>query len=168
MAKWIKKGFSPKVRTNSFYTSSFLNAANPSQVQLPRTIGEAHSSHGRSLYLEARSKYHLHCMEWNFKAASAFDQFMGFPFLDPDLIQFLISIPGEVQNKNGVPRSILRESMKSVLPSSIYGRNWKADFSEVVNENVSHDLEVIKKELLGNPYVNQVNIVDMAMLIDQH
>jgi asparagine synthetase B (glutamine-hydrolysing) len=51
------------------------------------------------------------------------------PFLDRELVGFLLSIPGEMQTWRGVPKSLLRDAMRSVLPESIVGRRWKADLN---------------------------------------
>ena len=59
---------------------------------------------------------------------------MAFPFLDRDLISFLIAIPGEMQTWKGVPKALLRETMRGVLPDAIAQRTWKGDFTHVVNE----------------------------------
>ena len=48
------------------------------------------------------------------------------PFLDRDLVGFVLSLPGETQARRGVPKSLLRDAMQSVLPDSIVGRRWKA------------------------------------------
>ncbi len=47
-----------------------------------------------AIYLEARSKYHVQCMEWNNKAAALNGITCAFPFLDRDLVQFLMAVPG--------------------------------------------------------------------------
>jgi asparagine synthase (glutamine-hydrolysing) len=59
---------------------------------------------------------------------------IAFPFLDRDLVSFLMAIPGEMQTWKGVPRAPLREVMGGVLPDEIVARTWKGDFTHVVNE----------------------------------
>jgi asparagine synthase (glutamine-hydrolysing) len=101
----------------------------------------------RSIYLQARSKYHVHCLEWNNKIAAAHGLEVSFPFLDRDLLAFLLAIPGEIQNRHGVPRAILREAMRGVLPEPLRLRNWKANFTEVVNTGVSRDASIVARTL---------------------
>ena len=62
------------------------------------------------------------------------------PFLDRDLVGFLLAIPGEVQTWRGVPKSLLRDAMRSVLPDSIVGRRWKADYSRLGNDAVNQSV----------------------------
>ncbi len=97
------------------------------------------SAHARSLYETARSTHHVHCMEWENKVASMHGMEMAFPFLDRDLLSFLMAIPGEVLTPNGIPKGLLRAAMAGVLPEAILLRRGKADFTHLVNEAVEHD-----------------------------
>jgi asparagine synthase (glutamine-hydrolysing) len=78
-------------------------------------------------------------MEWNNKAAALQGLEIAFPFLDRDLLAFLFAIPGEVQSWNGVPKAILREALRGVLPSAIAQRRTKADFTDLVNAGTDRD-----------------------------
>ena len=114
----------------------------------PATIGEGfHSAHAQAVYFEARSKYHVQCMEWNNKAAAFHGLTVAFPFLDRDLLAFLMAVPGEIQAHDGVPRALLREGMRGVLPDAVRQRTWKANFSGVVNDGVSDDSAAIVRAL---------------------
>lgn len=53
------------------------------------------------------------------------------PFLDRGLIQFAIDLPGEQRNKWGIPRFVVREAMRGILPEEIRTRTTKADLSIV-------------------------------------
>lgn len=64
---------------------------------------------------------------------------IAFPFLDRDLVSLLMGVPGEMLTWKGVPKALLREAMRGVLPEAIVGRTWKGDFSHVVNEAMEHD-----------------------------
>ncbi|MFQ5804455.1 MAG: asparagine synthase (glutamine-hydrolyzing), partial [Candidatus Methylomirabilales bacterium] len=97
------------------------------------------SAHARSLYEEVRSAHHLLCMDWNNKMVSMHGLEMAYPFLDRDLLSFLMAVPGEVLTWNGVPKGLLRTAMHGVLPEAIVHRRWKADFSHLVNEAVEQD-----------------------------
>jgi len=97
------------------------------------------SAHARSLYEEVRSAHHLLCMDWNNKMVSMHGLEMAYPFLDRDLLSFLMAIPGEILTWNGVPKALLRHAMGDVLPEAIVHRRWKADFTHLVNETVERD-----------------------------
>lgn len=97
------------------------------------------SVHARSLYQEARSSYHVLCMEWNNKIACAHGLEMAFPFLDRDLIGFLMAIPPIFAGSEGVSKGILRSAMHGTLPAQLMTRRDKADFTDRVNRGVEHD-----------------------------
>ncbi len=97
------------------------------------------TAHARSLYEQARSSRHVLCMEWENKVAAMHGLEMAFPFLDRDLVSFLMRIPGEIQTWRGVPKVLLREGLRDVLPEAIARRTWKADFTHLVNEGMERD-----------------------------
>ncbi len=130
-----------------WFTASFVERARRGSDAPVRLGQRFHSVHARRLYLEARSAYHVQCMEWNNKAAAMDGQDHAFPFLDRDLVSLLVATPGTMQNFGGVPRAILREAMRGVLPDAVRARTWKADFSDAVNEGVARDHPVIAAHL---------------------
>jgi asparagine synthase (glutamine-hydrolysing) len=141
--KRIRLRLTGGVRQKPWFTDRFLRRA-LRFANRPATIGSGfHSAHARSIYLEARSKYHVHCMEWNNKIAALHGLDAAFPFLDRDLLALLMAVPGERQNAGGVPRALLREAMRGVLPEAVRARTWKADFTDVVNRGVAQDAAVL-------------------------
>jgi asparagine synthase (glutamine-hydrolysing) len=50
------------------------------------------------------------------------------PFLDHRLVEYGFSLPVELRLKNGITKYVLRESMKELLPSSVYERKDKKGF----------------------------------------
>ena len=86
-------------------------------------------------------------MEWNNKVCALHGLDASFPFLDRDLIALMMAMPGEMQNHNGVPRSILREAMRGILPEPIRIRTWKADLSDPLNRSIGRDIEAIQRAL---------------------
>jgi asparagine synthase (glutamine-hydrolysing) len=122
----------------SWYTPAFRRRARRITHQTAR-YSTFSSLHGRSLYREARSSHHVACMEWDNKVAAMHGLDMAFPFLDRDLLSFLISIPGEFQTWNGVPKALLREGLHGILPQAIARRTWKADFTHLINEGMERD-----------------------------
>ncbi len=71
----------------------------------------------------------------------------AYPFMDSDLIEFLLAIPGHVVNWKGVPKGLFREAMKGVLPESIRLRNWKGDFTALNNDAVASDYAKFQRYL---------------------
>jgi len=99
--------------------------------------------HARSLYEEVRSSFQTRCMEWDNKVAAMHGCDIAFPFLDRDLISFLMGIPGEIQTWKGVPKGLLREAMRGILPDAITERKWKASFSHLVNDGMQQDFSLL-------------------------
>jgi asparagine synthase (glutamine-hydrolysing) len=115
------------------YTDGFRERAAP---RVPRVAVQPGRAHAQSLYDHVRSRYHVLCMEWNNKVGAMHGLDMAFPFLDRDLIAFLMAIPGEALSRNGVYKGLLRHALQGVLPPSIAHRTSKADFTGDVNEGV--------------------------------
>jgi len=126
-------------RPPAWYSDSFCQHAFRHLFNQPQLGAGLPTAHARSLYEEARSPYHVQCLEWNSKVAAMHGIDIAFPFLDRDLLTFLMSIPGEMQTWNGIPKALLRESMKGILPDAIVNRKWKADFTHLVNEGMEQD-----------------------------
>lgn len=97
------------------------------------------TAHARSLYETMRAWTYVLGMEWNNKVGAMHGLEMAFPFLDRDLISFLMEIPGEVQTWKGVPKALLRQAMRGVLPEAIANRRWKGDYTAI--ENAEMQLE---------------------------
>jgi asparagine synthase (glutamine-hydrolysing) len=123
----------------AWYADSFRRRALrhvPSQPVLGTHLPTVHA---RSLYEEVRSSFQTRCMEWDNKVAAMHGCDIAFPFLDRDLIMFLMGIPGEIQTWKGVPKGLLREAMRGILPDAITDRTWKANFSHLVNDGMRQD-----------------------------
>jgi asparagine synthase (glutamine-hydrolysing) len=129
----------PNGRVLPWYTKAMRSRARRRAAQQTVIGSFLPTAHARSLYEEARSNHHVRCMEWDNKVAAMHGLEMAFPFLDRDLLSFLISIPGEMQTWKGIPKVLLREAMRGILPDAIARRNWKANFGHLVNEGVERD-----------------------------
>ena len=165
--KWLRRRLTPSRRDKRWFSNAFLERA-LRDANRPATIGSGfHSAHARSIYLEARSKYHVECLEWNNKIAALRGLDCTFPFLDRDVLAFLLATPGEMQNHAGVPRALLRESMLGILPDEVRKRRWKADFTGVVNRGVMRDLEVIVGALSRDSAVVEFGYVDRSRLMTE-
>lgn len=122
------------------------------------------SAHARSLYEQVRTSHQAMCMEWQNKVAAPYGIEVAFPFLDRDLLSFLMSIPGEMQTKDGVPKALLRESMRGILPDEIVRRRWKADFTHLVNESMVNDYDRIADVLKNEPLAVRMGYIDRDRL----
>jgi len=162
--KWVRRRVLGVERPRPWFAESFLGRGLRFAGR-PAAIGSGfHSAQARSIYLEARSKYHVHCMEWNNKTCALHGLDAAFPFLDRDLLAFLMAVPGEMQNRNGVPRALLREAMRGVLPDTLRARTWKADFTNVVNRGVAEGVSEITRALSAESLGVRLGYFDASRL----
>jgi asparagine synthase (glutamine-hydrolysing) len=92
----------------------------------PRTRHPRYSSaHARNLYQAARGNPYRVLIEADEKMAARYQIERALPFLDRDVIAFLMSIPGDVQTRDGVPRALLRDAMRGTVPEAILARHWR-------------------------------------------
>lgn len=86
------------------------------------------------------------------------------PFYDTQLIEFLLSLPPGFKYKNGTTKYLLRESMKELLSSDVYERRDKAEFSEVLYDQINainlHDFwkdkYIVKLGIVSEKEVNKI------------
>jgi asparagine synthase (glutamine-hydrolysing) len=90
------------------------------------------SLHARDFYRMMRCQGTYARFERENKIAAGHGVEISTPFQDRDLLSFMMAIPGDVQGHNGVPKALLREGLKDVLPESVALRRWKADFGDPV------------------------------------
>jgi asparagine synthase (glutamine-hydrolysing) len=129
---WLKPG-------RRWYSNDFRRKARRHALKSCEKAGRFASVHARSMYEQARSDHHVLCMEWDNKVAAMHGLEMSFPFLDRDLVSYLIQIPGDMQARHGIPKALLREAMRGVLPEAIRERTWKADFTYLANRAMEKD-----------------------------
>jgi asparagine synthase (glutamine-hydrolysing) len=164
LLKALRRSIAPPERLRPWFSDSFRRRALRLANRPVQLGGGFHSVHARAVYLEARSKYHVHCMEWNNKSAALHSLDAAFPYLDRDLIAFLMAAPGEVQNRDGVPRALLREAMEGILPESLRARTWKADFSAPTNRGIARDLEAMGARLSHGSLTARLGYLDERRL----
>lgn len=145
---------------DEWFCESFAREARPDVFAY--TAGA--TARARSLYREVRSQYHQITLEWNAKVAAHYGVEAAFPFLDRDLVEFLMGVPGIVLARGGVPKALLRESLRGTVPDAILRRVSKADFTEDVNRSMSQDLAALADLLTSQALVVQLGYVDADKL----
>lgn len=164
LLKWVRLRLSNRSRSKQWLSDRFRQRAMRFAAQ-PALIGNGfHSAQARSLYFEARSKYHVHCMEWNNKAHAWNGLNAAFPFLDRDLLAFLMAIPGEIQNHEGVPRALIREALRGVLPEPVRTRKGKGDFTGLINRGMADGSDAMLRELSPSSLAVQLGYFDADRL----
>jgi asparagine synthase (glutamine-hydrolysing) len=162
--KRLRLRISPPGRPKQWFSDAFLVRA-LRFADRPALLGDGfRTAHARSIYIEARSKYHVHCMEWNNKVLALRGLDASLPFLDRDLVAFMMAIPGEIQNWKGVPRGLMRAAMRGILPEPIRTRVWKADFTAAVNTSVEQDVATVASMLPPDCLGVRMGFLDGARL----
>jgi asparagine synthase (glutamine-hydrolysing) len=93
------------------------------------------------------------------KGASFFGVENRYPFLDRRLVEFCMALPPKQSFRHGMTRSILRRSLREILPDAICRRSDKGDLSpNLVQALRTHGMKDIEEALLKDsstlmPYV---------------
>lgn len=85
------------------------------------------TAHARDVYQVVRAKARRLQFEADEKLVAGCAMESVTPFLDRDVVAFLMSIPGAEQNHGGVPRALLRDAMQGIVPEAILKRRWRVD-----------------------------------------
>lgn len=126
-------------RHPSWYAQRFREHAFQRYVVSKRTPRHFISNHAKTCFEFLTARPRLNCVEADNKTAAIDMIEKSYPFMDTDLIEFVLALPGHVVNWRGVPKGLFREAMKGILPESIRLRNWKGDFTLLNNEAASSD-----------------------------
>ena len=70
--------------------------------------GPFHSAHAQAVYIEARSKYQVQCMEWNAKVGARYGLERGVSVSRSRPHRLHDVHPGDIHAHDGVPRALLR------------------------------------------------------------
>ena len=79
------------------------------------------------------------------------------PFFDRELVEFALSLPPEMKYGNRTIKRILRKAMEGILPEKIRLRKDKAEFSEVISQQIAAiDLDA----LLKDPHIVRLGLIE--------
>ncbi len=133
-----------------FFSSEFMQIAAAVAASREAVKCLPGRAHAKALYIGARSKSLTYRVEVDAKACAMFSLEMTYPYRDKDLIQLVMSMPGEAVYPEGDSRGIHREAMKGILPESVRLRRTKGDFSQVAQagaRKVAGGLQTLKTGL---------------------
>ncbi len=164
LLRLVRRKLLGRTRDCAWYADWFRELATRGVYRNPHDGKRFASLHARSLYEDARARYYVLSLEWNDKVGAAEGVQMAFPFLDSELLSFLMAIPGEVLTARGVPKALLREAMRGILPEEIRERTWKADFTVIIREGMQQDLPILLRHLRSDRLLRSLGYVDEARL----
>jgi asparagine synthetase B (glutamine-hydrolysing) len=82
--KWLRLQLLDRRRPKGWFAPGFLRNALRHRYRLATFECTFHSAHAQAVYVEARSKYQVQCMEWNTKVGAMYGLDVAYPFLDRD------------------------------------------------------------------------------------
>ena len=130
-----------------WYTQRFLERAVERSLSRPELDRRFPSHHAEQCYRHATSGFYRVQTERGDAAAVMHGLEVLHPFRDRDLVAFLMAIPGEVVNSDGIPKALLRHALKGILPDAIRHRRSKADFTALSNRAILSEYPVITRLL---------------------
>ena len=126
--------------------------------------GSLASSHAEHYYRHATAGHYVSIVRRQRAAGSMHGIEVWHPFRDRDLVAFLMAIPGEVVNRDGVPKGLLRQALSGILPEAIARRRWKADFTGAFNHGARRDYAGIVQLLSRDSLSVRSGLVDGDVL----
>ncbi len=114
-------------------------------------------------YLVGRHQNMFSEMNYYLAAESLYGIEFRHPFLDTRLIEFSLSLPPEYKLQNGLIKAVLRESVKDLLPSKIYTRDDKAEFSEALLAQI---IDIDMENFWKNSFLEKKDIVEHKFIND--
>ena len=86
---------------------------------------------------------------------------MAFPFLDWDLVQFVLAVPSKYWPEQRWLARFHREALRHDLPPAVYSRRSKAEFTSAMINQVRRNIEVISQLVEGRGWKS-------GRFVDQH
>ncbi|MHA1932816.1 MAG: asparagine synthase (glutamine-hydrolyzing), partial [Promethearchaeota archaeon] len=139
--KFLKKEFQQKHRDQLFLNSGLYKS---------RSLEKALINH---------LKYKLqHLLRWEDKNSMAYSIEARTPFLDFNLVVYVLSIPGKLKINNGIRKWCLREAMRGTVPDKILNRIDKIGFAAPDSIWIRNEKNILVKQLLEShhPYLDEI------------
>jgi asparagine synthase (glutamine-hydrolysing) len=118
-------------RSPRWYSREFRDTAHRRSQQQHRPAAPFSDKHSELCYRHFVPTHRLNVLEELNKLSWAHGLDRAYPFMDRDLVDFILAIPGTVVNADGIYKGLFREAMRGILPDPIRERRWKADFTGV-------------------------------------
>jgi asparagine synthase (glutamine-hydrolysing) len=163
----IKKALKRSASFNRYprwYTPRLAERARDRAMARRKPPREFASRHAEQCYEMATSARFLAQQERRSRSGSMCGMEVRYPYRDRDLIEFVMAIPGDVVNLDGVPKGLLRNAMNGILPEPIRLRRWKADFTALTNQAVLGDYDEILRLVTPTCLAVEAGLLDGQIL----
>lgn len=152
MPQWYTKSFQADAQVRTFRRSGEPRFPTTYQTSMRRTL--------QSPLVALKN-------DWYSKVGEVHGLEHRAPFLDRDLMTFLLAVPGYVQAWKGVPKSLLRDALQSVLPDSIAARRWKGDHTQSANDSADRSIPWLLQTLRSDGLAVEFGYVDRTRAIEE-
>jgi asparagine synthase (glutamine-hydrolysing) len=120
-----------RARYSPLFTSAFRERARLRAKARSVTPVRSATEHAEQYFRHATAGHYVNSVRLESGIGVMHGVDVRYPFRDRDLVAFLMAIPGDIVNWQGVPKGLLRHALTGVLPDAVRDRRWKADFTEV-------------------------------------
>jgi len=114
-------------------------AARIRRVREPARRPRFDNAHAKAIYQTVRSQARRLQLEIDEKLHAGCGVETVTPFLDREVIAFVMSVPGEILTRDGVPRRLLRDALRGIVPEAILQRRWRDEPSAASTAAVADD-----------------------------
>lgn len=131
-----------------FFNKDLVRAIQDSDSPLPLSRQEPAICERDAQLRALNSGVTEHYFELLHSISSANRIYTRSPFMEPDLIEFCLDVPGEHKLRDGWNRALLRKGLEAELGPKIAWRRWKSDLSPALQPMIDdHCLPEIKDSL---------------------
>jgi hypothetical protein len=102
---------------------------------------------------------------WNGMAAATEGLDDLTPFLDRDLVAFVMSVPGDIVTPDGRVRGLHRDALKGTLPELIVDRRGKGDGTALANQEVAEGIPAISRLFSDRPLSGSMQLIDQNAMM---
>jgi asparagine synthase (glutamine-hydrolysing) len=148
----------------SWYSAQFCERATERALRQNSELLLGGSYHSQYLRSMATTAYYRINLEVLGKISGSLGLQTTYPFFDRDLIQLVMSIPGETLNFRHQPRALFREALRGIVPDEVRLRRGKANFSSFLVSSVDQDLAAIEALLKNESIAADLGYVRMDNL----
>ena len=113
----------------------------------------------KMLYLDSKHFLIDHNLNYTDKMSMAVGVETRVPFLDPDLVELVASLPPHLKQYGRISKYILRRAMAEVLPPAILNRS-KAGFGAPLRSWMDNDLQELVNDTLGESSLKSRGLFD--------
>src|SRR5205823_7334387 len=110
---------------------------------------------------------HIHLprlLKWDDRNSMAFSIEGRYPFLDHRLVEWIMTLPPEMNLKRGWNKLLLREALSNILPPAIQWRRSKVGFETPQSEWIRTTLRSVLRQWAGRPSERLQAIVNPSHL----